>query len=87
MLWTQQQLAEFLQVSERTLERWRSEQQGPPFIQLVQDGKVRYRTDDVESWLEGQRVKPMRSYAALDDGRIVESWQSRKAQDRKRAPT
>jgi len=75
-LLSQKQLAEILGVSPRTLERWRSEQQGPPFVQLVRDGKVRYRVDDIARWLEAQAVHPNRILTTLADGRVVESWRS-----------
>ncbi len=61
VLLTQSELSEFLKISERTLERWRSEQQGPPFIQPIRGGKVRYRKTDVSDWLQKQRVEPTRN--------------------------
>jgi excisionase family DNA binding protein len=52
-LLTQQQLADELQVSVRTLERWRQEGTGPAFIQV---GRApRYRRADVDAWLEQRR--------------------------------
>ena len=52
-LLTQQQLADELQVSVRTLERWRQEGTGPTFIQVGRS--PRYRRSDVDAWLEQQR--------------------------------
>jgi excisionase family DNA binding protein len=52
-LLTQQQLADELQVSVRTLERWRQEGTGPAFIQVGRS--PRYRRADVDAWLEQQR--------------------------------
>jgi excisionase family DNA binding protein len=52
-LLTQQQLADELQVSVRTLERWRQEGSGPAFIQVGRS--PRYRRADVDAWLEQQR--------------------------------
>jgi excisionase family DNA binding protein len=52
-LLTQQQLADELQVSVRTLERWRQEGIGPTFIQVGRS--PRYRRSDVDAWLEQQR--------------------------------
>jgi excisionase family DNA binding protein len=52
-LLTQQQLAHELQVSLRTLERWRQEGTGPAFIRI---GRFpRYRRADIDAWLERQR--------------------------------
>ena len=44
----QRQLAERWDVSEATLERWRSEGIGPVFLKL--QGQVRYRVEDVEAF-------------------------------------
>jgi excisionase family DNA binding protein len=52
-LLTQQQLAEELQVSVRTLERWRREGAGPPWVRVGRS--PRYRRDDVDHWLEATR--------------------------------
>jgi excisionase family DNA binding protein len=52
-LLTQQQLAAELQVSLRTLERWRQEGNGPAFIRV---GRApRYRRADIDAWLDQQR--------------------------------
>jgi excisionase family DNA binding protein len=52
-LLTQQQLADELQVSVRTLERWRQEGTGPAFIRVGRS--PRYRRSDIDAWLEQQR--------------------------------
>jgi excisionase family DNA binding protein len=52
-LLTQQQLAEELQVSLRTLVRWRQEGTGPVFIRVGRS--PRYRRADIDAWLEPQR--------------------------------
>ena len=44
----QRQLADRWDVSEATLERWRSEGIGPVFLKL--QGRVLYRLDDVEAF-------------------------------------
>ena len=49
----QRQLAERWDVSVRTLERWRSECKGPPYLKL--GGHVAYRLSDVEAYEEAQR--------------------------------
>ena len=45
---SQNELAKRWQVSEATLERWRSQRKGPQFLRL--GGQVRYRLVDVESY-------------------------------------
>jgi excisionase family DNA binding protein len=52
-LLTQRQLADELQVSLRTLERWRQEGTGPAFIRVGRS--PRYRRADIDAWLERQR--------------------------------
>jgi excisionase family DNA binding protein len=52
-LLTQKQLADELQVSLRTLERWRQEGSGPAFIRVGRS--PRYRRSDIDAWLERQR--------------------------------
>ena len=50
---TQQQLANELQVSIRTLERWRKDGTGPAFIRVGRS--LRYRRSDIDAWLTQQR--------------------------------
>jgi excisionase family DNA binding protein len=52
-LLTQQQLADELRVSLRTLERWRQQGTGPAFIRVGRS--PRYRRADVDAWLEHHR--------------------------------
>ena len=54
-LLTQQRLSEHIDVSERTLERWRVEGSGPVFCRAGR--KVLYRSEDVEEWLLANRRK------------------------------
>jgi predicted site-specific integrase-resolvase len=49
-VWDQRKLAEHWQVSESTLERWRSEGIGPIFLKMR--GYVRYRLSDVVAFEE-----------------------------------
>lgn len=46
-------LAEFLQISTKTLSNWRSLRVGPAFIRL-QGGVIRYRQEDVDAWIDDQ---------------------------------
>lgn len=48
-LLTAREVAEMLRVSKPTLARWRSIEQGPPFIQI--EGSIRYPREAVERWL------------------------------------
>lgn len=48
-LLTQKRLSDLIDVSERTLERWRVEGTGPAFVKAGR--KVLYRTVDVDDWL------------------------------------
>lgn len=54
-LLTQQRLSELIDVSERTLERWRVEGFGPVFCRAGR--KVLYRFEDVDGWLIASRRK------------------------------
>lgn len=45
--------ANILSRSPRTLENWRSQKKGPPYIKC---GGVLYRTADIDAWLEKGRV-------------------------------
>ena len=56
----QKQLAERWQVSEASLERWRSEKLGPDYLKL--HGRVLYRQQDIEAF-ESRCLKSMRSQA------------------------
>ena len=48
---TTKQAAEYLQISERTLQRWRDEGRGPKYIQ-PEPKVIRYRESDITAWLE-----------------------------------
>ncbi len=61
----QQSLAERWDLSEATLERWRSEGIGPVFMKL--HGRVLYRTEDVESY-EQQCLRTSTSARYLTGG-------------------
>ena len=46
-------LADRLSMSPRTLQRWRQDGKGPPFLKL--GGRVVYRLTDIESWEQQHR--------------------------------
>jgi excisionase family DNA binding protein len=50
---TQKQLAELLNLSERTLERWRVEGRGPKFVAMGPRRRL-YRLTDVDEWAKAQ---------------------------------
>lgn len=53
------QAATFLSKPAATLTRWRFEGVGPPFVKL---GKaVRYKREDLEAFIEANRVEPERA--------------------------
>lgn len=43
------ELAAFLKVTEKTLAQWRWRKVGPPYLKV--GGEVRYRWEDVDTWL------------------------------------
>lgn len=43
------EVAAYLKLSESTLSRWRTDQKGPPFVQM--GGVTRYRVDALDEWL------------------------------------
>ena len=49
------QAAAFLAVSARTLQDWRLDRSGPPYIALS-DRAIRYRRSDLEAWLKAREV-------------------------------
>ena len=52
---SEQELAEWLDMSRPTLQRQRSDGSGPPFIQLS-DRRIGYRKSVVERWLEARTI-------------------------------
>lgn len=58
----QKQLANRWDLSEATLERWRSEGIGPVFLKLA--GQVRYRLEDIEAYEESCLTSSTKSVLA-----------------------
>jgi excisionase family DNA binding protein len=54
-LLTQHQLSSELEVSLRTLERWRQQGTGPAFIRVGRS--PRYRRADIDAWLEQRQPR------------------------------
>lgn len=51
-LWCTKDVAEFLNVSQATLSRWRRERAGPPFLRIR--GVSRYNPATVRAWVTEQ---------------------------------
>lgn len=58
-LWKPEDLAAFLQLPEKTLRKWRSEDKGPPWRKIGRH--VRYDQDQVRAWLAGLNSRPYAS--------------------------
>ena len=52
----EQEAADLLGLSVRTLQKWRLERRAVPFVKLPGSGAIRYRRDDLESWIAAGRV-------------------------------
>lgn len=53
-LWSEQEVAMYLSISLRTLQRWRAEGKGPPHLMMA--GRYpRYRKADVDAWLQQEQ--------------------------------
>lgn len=61
---TTSEVAEMLGVTKRTIENWRSNSKGPPYVKL---GNIRYRKEDVLAWVESNIVKPNASKSKEED--------------------
>lgn len=56
-LLSQQKAAQYLGMSERKLRYMRSDNDGPPYIPM--GGRIFYRVDDLEAYVEQQRIDPL----------------------------
>jgi predicted DNA-binding transcriptional regulator AlpA len=65
-LLTEIQAADLLRMSSRTLQAWRGQGVGPPFIRAGR--AIRYRRSDVMSWATDNTVKPKPPSAHVDTG-------------------
>jgi len=61
-LLSEREVARQLNISEVTLQMWRYQGKGPPFVRLLR--MIRYRPADLEAWLLVQEVFPARSTGA-----------------------
>jgi hypothetical protein len=53
---TEVEIADFLKLSTRTLQSWRINNDGPPFVRVGR--AIRYRLRDVVRWIEARTVAP-----------------------------
>jgi predicted site-specific integrase-resolvase len=52
---TPEEVAKILQVSTRTLEKWRHLKSGPSYLKLnTRSGSIRYPEDKLDDWIGGQ---------------------------------
>ena len=51
-LLTTDEAATYLSVSRRTLEDWRTRLVGPPYAKLNGTNTIRYRSEDLETWID-----------------------------------
>ena len=54
-LLTAQEAAEYLGLEYSTLEKWRGQGRGPNYVKC--GGSVRYRQNDLDTWIESRVVK------------------------------
>jgi hypothetical protein len=59
------QTSDLLSLSVRTLQAWRTQNVGPPFIRAGR--AVRYRFGDIIAWIEANRVLPVSKVAGEHD--------------------
>ena len=64
-LLTPRDAAEYLGLPQNTLAQWRSQRKGPEFFKLG-GYLVRYAEEDLNTWLEAQRVKVTDSRSSGD---------------------
>ena len=47
--------AEYLSLSKKSLQRWRFNRQGPPYVKLNMK-TIRYRREDLDQWMQDRLV-------------------------------
>jgi excisionase family DNA binding protein len=59
---TTKQVADLLQVTERTVEKWRERRDGPPYSRL--GSLIRYSRTEVEKWVADNQIARRKQPAA-----------------------
>jgi predicted DNA-binding transcriptional regulator AlpA len=62
-LLTEVQVADLLRLSYRTLQTWRSDKVGPPYVRVGR--AIRYRRSDLIAWMVSNTVRPSQSLAQI----------------------
>lgn len=55
MMYTPRQVSELLSIPVKTLERWRGERVGPPYLHAGR--QVRYPRKDLERWIRDNTIR------------------------------
>jgi len=89
-VFTTEEAAEYLRLKPKTLQKWRTEGKGPPYIEPERN-MVRYREQDIIDWLSGtgpqkeQRSKMQELIHALDEatsvGQVLGLWYEARTSD------
>lgn len=73
-----------------TLQRWRRQHRGPPYIKL-ENGAVRYRLSDLNDWVRRLRawwrpdpIKPWQGISDKEMDRLIDGWERDAARRRER---
>ncbi len=53
-LMKEKEVALLLRISRQTLSKWRSQDRGPPFVQV--EGSIRYQREAVQKWLDDRTL-------------------------------
>ena len=76
-LLTEIQAAEYLKLTPRALQDWRSRGVGPPYLR-VSPKCIRYRAADIEGWLGKCRIESGRSWRHRS-GQVVQETERRQS--------
>ena len=58
-LYTKEEVAEFIGIHVRTVDKWRKEGRGPRFIE-IEGATIRCRRDDLMEWIDEQTANTFR---------------------------
>jgi hypothetical protein len=69
VLLPEQAAADLLHAKKQTMRAWRVRRKGPPFYKL--NGRILYKREDLETWIEGCRVVPGEMKPRANRGRTT----------------